>query len=231
MEKNEVDYVEEKRKEYIKDALIAEYTSLRQEAIQRVSTQSTVIGWLIGITGTFIGLNIAITPSGMKYPIIVGLFFNPSGEVVTLFAFLCAGFVISVLILLLFWIYQLYHMLLISHYIKNKEKDMKEFLNIILDKNIFGWESNKPNDDKYPLKIAKYAQPSSLYIFSALGITGLVISSFISFINYKLIFSNVNILLAIILGLMPSLVAIILIKILHYLYKIHSSLEKFIKGV
>lgn len=167
---------EEVKKGYIKDAFLAEYTSLRQEAIQRVSTQSTVIGWLIGITGTFVGLNIVSTPLGMEYPLIQNLFINPCREVFTLFAFLCAGYSLSVVLLLLFWIYQLYHMLLISDYIKNKEKDMKEYLNITLDKNIFGWESNVPKHDKCLLKIAKYAQPLSLYILSALGIIGLGIS-------------------------------------------------------
>ena len=51
-----------KEKEFVKDAFLAESNSLREEALQRVRMQSSVIGWLIGITGTFVGLIIAIKP-------------------------------------------------------------------------------------------------------------------------------------------------------------------------
>ncbi len=197
-------------KEFAKDAFLAEYNSLREEAIQRVRTQSTVIGWLIGITGTFVGLNIASTPLGMEKPLILNLFVCHSGEATTLFAFLCAGYTVSVELLLSFWIYQLYHMLLISDYIKNKlKKNMEEYLNI-KPYNIFGWEGEDSENDipkiqknkngivlrvlKYlgkvlglPKFIATKLQPVSLYILSLLGIIGLVISSVKSCNKYVII--------------------------------------------
>ena len=41
----------ENKKEYVRDALLAEYNSLREKSIKRLSIQSTVISWLIILKG------------------------------------------------------------------------------------------------------------------------------------------------------------------------------------
>ena len=46
---------EKNKNDYIKEAYIAEYNSLRNEALQRVSIQGTVLAWLLGLTGGFLG--------------------------------------------------------------------------------------------------------------------------------------------------------------------------------
>ncbi len=176
-------------RQYIKDAILTEYTSLTEAAIRRVSAQSSVIGWLIGLTGTLIGLLIAFSPPGMNYPILLSLIYKPSVEALIILAFLCAGYVIAVELLISYWIYQLFHMFRVAHYIIHLEERYKEYLKINSKIKLLNWESyTKGFEDvrasfsnyslpvKLILEISKYLQPLSLYIMALLGIIGLITS-------------------------------------------------------
>ena len=131
--------------EAIKDIILAEYASLRNLSIQREGAQNTIIGWLMGLVGAFIGLNIAnIPPSEMNNPLILSYLFCPDKEIIALFVFICTGFTLGIELLLSYWIYNRYCMLLINSYILLIEARLRKSLNIGDELDILSWERMSP---------------------------------------------------------------------------------------
>ena len=168
--------------QHIKDAILHKYTTLMEDALRRTGTQSNVIGWLIGLTGTFIGLLIAFSPPGMNHPLLFA-FSKPSPEALKNLAFLIVGYVVVAELLISYWVYQLFHMLTIVHDVDSLEGKYKKYLKIDREIDLWSWKtefenvitSSCNNVEKWSLKMVKYSQPFALYIMTGLGIVSLTI--------------------------------------------------------
>jgi hypothetical protein len=72
----------------IKEAYIAEYNSLRNEALQRVSIPSTVLAWLLGLTGGFLGAALTLVEPGCSgKSLLIAAWFFPTDSSLQLLLF------------------------------------------------------------------------------------------------------------------------------------------------
>jgi uncharacterized membrane protein YdbT with pleckstrin-like domain len=129
--------------DYIKEAYIAEYNSLRNEALQRVGQQGTVLAWLLGLTGGFLGVALTLEVPDVGKSILIAAWFYPTISSLFAASILCLSYVITVELLIAFWIYQLFHMFRVSRYINRLSERYKSILDIESNIRIFGWDSEE----------------------------------------------------------------------------------------
>jgi hypothetical protein len=66
----------------------------------RISTQSTVLGWLLGLTGAFVGAFVAAQPPDEKTTLLLSLLYAPTPQAYSMAILLCAGYAIAVELLI-----------------------------------------------------------------------------------------------------------------------------------
>ena len=116
--------------DYIKEAYLAEYNSLRNEALQRVGIQSTVLAWLLGLTGGFLGAALTLEVPDVGKSILIAAWFCPTKSSLIVASILCSSYVLTVELLIAFWIYQWFHIFTISQYINNISEQYKNTFGI-----------------------------------------------------------------------------------------------------
>src|SRR5262245_42408635 len=107
--------MEEAQISKVKDTILAEFAAARAELNQRIQSQGNILGWTIGLMGSFIGALVSLKPKGDS-TLIFELLNSPSPNVEGLFSILCTGFVLGNELLITFWLYQLYLMTHLDSY-------------------------------------------------------------------------------------------------------------------
>jgi hypothetical protein len=180
-------------KEYVKETTLAQYAALQGEIVQRLGSQSTVLGWLIGLTGAMIGVLTTVEIPGLTQPLAVAAVSGTDRNALIAVAVLAAAFTLGVELLISYWIYQLFQMFRISRYISKMETRLREYLDMPPEMVLFGWsdESRGLEDAKLspkerlstPVKVAlalsSVSQPASLYLMGALGL-GVLLTTIIA---------------------------------------------------
>jgi hypothetical protein len=146
----------------LKDAIIAEYNSLRSQQIQRVRLQSNVIYWLIAIIGLFIGalasLKVLGNVSCQETTILYAIFNNPTKEVINVASLFSIIYIFVSELLISYWIYQSYHISVCNKRIEALSETYEKHFNIPKDIDIL-----KGNFHLYQDLMAELMQPFLIY--------------------------------------------------------------------
>lgn len=168
----------------LREAILAEYTTLRSEIQIRIGTQKQIINWLLTLTLTTIGAFLTLKVSGDD-TLLLKLIQQPLAvKAVVASGIICGVFTLGVEVLLSFWVYQLYMVHRMSDYIMCVGQVLGDMIGLSNRELIFGWErvgcvldvgifKELPRRNKSAQKIinaAGYIQPVFPYALVAVGL-------------------------------------------------------------
>lgn len=152
-----------------KDAIIAEYTALRNEILARVMTrEKTAYIWLSILTGGLLGIIFKVNISGENTTLISDIIKGVNClNYMTILSLLMIGYVFAVELVIAYLLYQNHMIFRLSEYIIKLDVRIRDVLNFKKDYVLFGWESGSRHGrdiDKNVGKLVKF----SLFISSFL---------------------------------------------------------------
>ena len=175
----------------ILSAILAAYSCIREEMNSRVGTQSTVLGWLLTLTGAFVGAFLTMNAPGSQESLLISGLYDPTSKAYAVVGLLCIGYTVAVELLIAFWIYQLFHIFRYAKEIVRMDKALRTTLGLKDTDNLLDWSIDLPPVDgslaKQPdivprsvhlsLRITACLQPISLYVLSTIGLSVLTMFS------------------------------------------------------
>lgn len=168
----------------VKDALIAEYSAIRDEIVLRIKQKNAVIGWLIGLTGTFVAAMVALKVGESEVPLLVSILRNVSSETISVATLLLITYAFSIELLLSYWIYQLFQTFHLHRMTSDIERRYAEYLRTPSNVQLFQWDerdrmsglekigSIRRANVRFSLGIVDKIQPLILYGLLTLTIGG-----------------------------------------------------------
>lgn len=174
--------MDESAKTAIKEAVFAEYAAMRMEIRDRVVGQGRVAAGGVALVGGFIGVLAAVRVEA-NASLVATLLAHDKPASLHVFAFLCAGFVLGIELLLGFWTYQLFAMFRICGYVKQLETHLKNTFSIPAESFVLSWDRysagmadvhvpNEPWLVRRSLQVVSYVQPLSFFVLGGLGLLG-----------------------------------------------------------
>lgn len=176
-------------KVHVKETTLAQFSALQAEIAQREGSQSTVLGWLIGLTGAVVGVLTTVEIPGLSQPLAVAAILGNDKNAIVSVAVLAGAFTLGVELLISYWIYQLFQIFRVSRYLIKMESRLRKYLDLPPGTVLFGWSDEsrgledaqlKPKEKlsrpvKVALALSSVSQPASLYLMSAFGLGVLLI--------------------------------------------------------
>ncbi len=174
-------------KDPIKDSILTEYSSMREEILERIRGQGRVAAGTVALIGGFIGVlsTIKIKDESLIYTLV----HSSSPEAASVFGFLCSGFVLGLELLLLFWFYQLFMMFRIQRYLKLLTSNFQQIFTFSQYKYLYGWDNyssggrdldltNDPFLARWSVRAISFVQPLGIYVVAFLGLLGIAYGAY-----------------------------------------------------